>query len=161
MAAFVSWIDKEFKNYYLDSTKRGLRITVHSGVDPLSEESVKNYLRFLRKRYFFPIRCNIHLTPQEKFHSKDGGYCCGVFFPGEENRRRWPSIYLPVNRGIVDTDCIFGILHDLTALLTYYFQWYFMQEDERTHRSLEIEATRMANYLLEEYFYEKESGRCK
>ena len=41
----------------------------------------------------------------------------------------------------------FTILHELT----HYFQWYFLQDETRTDRSLEIEANRYAYWLLNEY----------
>ena len=151
MKGFSSWIDLDCKAHYLDSKKRGLRVVAHKGVDQMATSSIRGYLRFLRKRYFFPIRCSIHLTDNEKYRSQDKGYCCGIFFPGTEKPRRYPTIYLPV-KGLNNESELAQRLFDLTALLTYYFQWYFECEDCYSHRSLEIEATKFADYLLNAYF---------
>ena len=155
MKNFSSWIDLDCKPFYLDSKKRGLRVIVHSGVNGDVVNIVRSYLRFLRKRYFFPIRCYIHLTDSEKYRSNDKGYCFGVFFPGVEAPRHYPTIYLPAKKSVHDEDFALK-LFNLTCLLTYYFQWYFKCEEDYSHRSLEIEASKAANYLLSEYFNDKE-----
>lgn len=147
MRAFSSWIDLDCKLHYLDSSKRGLRIIVGKGVCQKRATLVKEYLRFLRKRYFFPIRCYFHLTNQARYSSAAGGYCYGVFFPGEENRNGLPSIYYPALAENDDWECVF----DVARLLTYYFQWYFGLEGDRSHRSLEAEAARMAGFLADEF----------
>ena len=155
MKDFSSWIDLDCKSYYLDSKKQGLRVIVHDGVDPLTSEGIRAYLRFLRKRYFFPIRCYVHLTENDKYHSGEKGYCYGIFFPGEEKPRRYPSIYLPVKKNS-ESHSLHRRLYDLTGLLTYYFQWYFMCEERYSHRALEIEATKASNFLVDEYLNETE-----
>lgn len=43
------------------------------------------------------------------------------------------------------------VLHLVAHELTHYFQWYFNQFDNRSNRSLEIEANRWANYLVDLY----------
>lgn len=35
-----------------------------------------------------------------------------------------------------------------------YYQWYFLEEDKRTSRSLEIEANRWAKIILDYYYNE-------
>ena len=154
MKDFSSWIDLDCKSYYLDSKKRGIRVIVHEGVDVETVSRIRKYLWFVRKRYFFPIRCYIHLTDHEKYRSSGKGYCYGIFFPGQETPRRYPSIYLP-SKQVASNQVLYQLLFGLTRLLTYYYQWYLMCEEKYSHRSLEIEATKAANYLVSEYFNEK------
>ncbi len=151
MKDFSSWIDLDCKPFYLDSKKQGLRVVVHNGVEAKTGVDIRNYPRFIRRRYFFPIRCYVHLTNHEKYRSNIKGYCSGVFFPGTESPKRYPSIYLPVKR-LVGEQELYRCLYDLTCLLTYYFQWYFYCEKDYSHRSLEIEATKVADYLLSEFY---------
>ena len=155
MKGFSSWIDLDCKSYYLDSKKRGLRLIVHNGVDAEIVETIRDYLRFIRKRYFFPIRCYIHLTNNEKYRSNDKGFCSGVFFPSTEKPKRYPSIYLPAKMPS-GAQGLSLRLFDLTCLLTYYYQWYFNCEKDYSHRSLEIEATKAADYLVYEYLKKDE-----
>ena len=150
MRDFSSWIDLDCKPYYLDSKKRGLRVIVHNGVEAEVADYIRDYLHFLRKRYFFPIRCYVHLTDNGKYRSKDKGYCFGTFFPGTKTPRRYPCIYLPAKLSS-DEQTSRRCLFDLTCLLTYYFQWFFECEKDYSHRSLEIEATKAGNYLVNEY----------
>ena len=100
--------------------------------------------------YFFPIRCYLHLTGNERYHSKDKGFCYGIFFPGTKMPKRYPCIYLPTKQ-LNNKQDIASVLFNLTCLLTYYYQWYFDCEKSYSHRSLEIEATKAANYLVGEY----------
>ena len=147
---FSCWIDIDCKEYYLDSKKQGLRIVPRKDVDADTKKIIFEYICFLRKKYFFPIRCYVYLTNNRRYKSMDKGYCYGSFFPGEENKSKLPSIYLPC---LIEknNDSIKSLLFNLTCLLTYYYQWYFMLEKDRTHRSLEIEATKMASFLVDLY----------
>ena len=153
MKDFSSWIDLDCQSYYLDSKKRGLRVIAHEGVDSGTVNRIRDYLRFVRRRYFFPIRCYVHLTDNEKYRSKDKGFCHGIFFPGTETPRRYPCIYLPAKTANGE-EALSIQLFNLTCLLTYYFQWYFFCERDYSHRSLEIEATKTADYLVSEYLEE-------
>lgn len=69
-----------------------------------------------------------------------------IFTP-EELRKgaKYPCIYVAANTDLRYLE--FTILHELT----HYFQWYFLQDETRTDRSLEIEANRYAYWLLNEY----------
>lgn len=112
---------------------------------------IKNYVKYLRHRYFFPIRCKVHFCYQEKFLSKGRKSNCYGIFLWDEDDKKHPEIFVPVleKRKIIELKYIF---FSLNVLLTYYFQWYFFQDKERSHRSLEIEATKYANYLTYNYF---------
>lgn len=150
MRNFSSWIDLDCKPYYLDSKKRGLRVITHDGIDEDIINGVRDYLCFIRKKYFFPIRCNVHLTNNEKYRSSKKGFCSGVFFPGTEAPKHYPCIYLPAKQ-LTDKQNLPQRLFDLTCLLTYYYQWFFECEKKYSHRSLEIEATKAATFLVNEY----------
>lgn len=46
---------------------------------------------------------------------------------------------------------IIDIYYSIVKLLTYYFQWYFFEDNIRSNKSLEFEATKYASYLVNEY----------
>ena len=152
MKTFISWIDIDCKSYYLDSSKCGLRLFFDAKIDNDDKKLIKSYLAFLRKRYFFPLRCNVYITSNAKYKSKSGGYCNGIFFEGQEENKTYPSIYLPI--GFKGLDRNMTMLFNLTKLLTYYYQWFFYQEKTRSHRSLEIEATKMSSYLVSVFLFD-------
>ena len=147
--SFSCWIDYEFKSQYLDCEKNGLRLLFYKDIDVNIKNYIKKYISFLRKKYFFPIRCYIHITNNNSYHSHSGGRCYGVFFDDEETTNKYPSIYLPAK--LARNNDYFDVIYNLTKLLTYYYQWYFKETKSRAHRSLEIEATKYASYLTFEY----------
>lgn len=143
------WIDKEFKSYYNDSKQSGLRLHFDPNIDPVIKEKIKALFLWLRRKYFFPFRCEVYLLNQKKIRSKDNELCQGIFSYPKEQKPTWykPQIYLAV-----DTD-INVLYHTLFHELTHYYQWYFldMEDGKRTDRSLEIEANKYADWLLYEY----------
>ena len=144
-----SWIDYEYKFFYQGAQKSGLRINYDSKINEELKMELRTYINFLRKRYYFPIRCYVHIKNVPYYSSKRKKRCYGVFFSAEENRSKLPSIYLAAK--LSNKNEIEDILYNLTRLLTYYFQWFFFSTEKRTNRSLETEATRYANYLTSEF----------
>lgn len=68
----------------------------------------------------------------------------------DEKRNVYPriSIASEVTKNNSLQDILFVLAHEIT----HYYQWYFLEEDVRTNRSLEIEANKWANYILDSYF---------
>ena len=153
--SYSSWIDKEFKKHYNDSSKNGIRLFFDRNLSNDVKNEVKNYVRFLRNNYFFPVRCYIHFTNNYKYYSfnASNSFCYGIFFTPEESRGMYPSIFLPSR--IRKKDNVKTVLSSLTILLTYYFQWYFFEDKKRSQRSLNIEANEYVRFLIEEYNKEK------
>ena len=149
MAKDFLWVTNTEENlqFYSDSApKSNLLLHFHSDIDPNIKQRICNFVRYLRKKFYFPVRCNVYFCNQEKFHSSKGGYCYGIFFSNEEsNRLLYPQIYIPVNNEE------YQIYHSLCHELTHYFQWYFYDDKNKNNRSLEIQASKYANGILEDY----------
>lgn len=155
------WIDKEFKKIYFNESENGLRINFSEYIVQELKEKIIDFIKFLRRRYYFPIRCTIFIEPNNGFFEKENSTkkTIGDFYYYEDHIKNNPFIwiatgkyhYVPINKK--DTE-MKNILFTITHELTHYYQWFFMEIDKRTDRSLEIEANRWANYLLEEYFEE-------
>lgn len=141
---FQCWIDIKFKKYYLDSSVRGLRLIFDKSIDSSIKAAIKVFVSYLRKLYFFPIRCSIHVINSKTYD----GDSKGVFFYPNEGVKMLPSIYLC---GKVGKGNVASLFFHLTRMLTFYFQWYFFLNKERTRRSLEWEATNEANYIVNEF----------
>ena len=143
------WIDREFlQTYKQDNVKCGLRIVCDDKINNSSVLRIKNFLMWIRKKFYFPIKCTVFLKDQAKFRSNNGkGFCQGIFFTPEELQKgaKYPCIYTAANTDLRYLK--FTILHELT----HYFQWYFLQDETRTDKSLEIEANGYAYWLLNEY----------
>ena len=156
MAKQFLWITNTEENiqFYRDSSpKSNLSLHFASAIDHDTKKNICRFVRYLRKEFFFPIRCNVYFCNQEKFHSSKGGYCYGIFYSNEESGGRiYPQIYIPANMDL------FSVYHSLSHELTHYFQWYFLYDNEKSDRSLEVQASKYADRVLEDYcsYYCKE-----
>ena len=117
------WVTKTSENiqFYSDSApKSNLSLHFSSAIDSGTKKHICAFVRYLRKEFFFPIRCNIYFCNQEKFRSSKNGYCYGIFFSNDEsNRRIYPQIYIPANMDI------YSVYYSLCYGLSQYFQWFF------------------------------------
>mgnify|MGYP002514396458 CR=1 FL=1 len=154
----ISWIDRKYKNEYKDSAKAsGIRYRFYDygdGFDPTIVEEMKRFIAFLRKYYYFPIRVNILFcnTPAFK-HPIDHHTYYGAFYSMDDEKRRiYPRISIATNVG--DRHSLQDICFTLAHEITHYYQWYFLEDNKRTDRSLEMEANKWAKYILELFFNE-------
>ena len=146
-----NWINKEYKNCYLDSEKKGLRLHFEKSIYKDHVYEIKNFIKFLKKYYYFPIRCDLFFCNQINFLSFDRKKKCkGIFIKGEEKIKKYPKIYVPCKINSFWT--MENVFLSIVRLLTYYYQWYFYEDEKRTNRSLEIEATKYANFLVEQFY---------
>ena len=133
MANNFLWITKTDENiqFYSDSApKSNLSLHFAHELAPESKKGICNFVRYLRKEFYFPIRCNVYFCNQEKFRSSKGGYCYGLFYSNKEcNRRIYPQIYIPANLALHE------VYNSLCHELTHYFQWYFLDDEQKNNRS--------------------------
>lgn len=165
MAKEFLWVTntKENVQFYSDSApKSGLSLHFSPYIDCDTKKHICDYVRYLRKEFFFPIRCNVYFSAKEKFASPKGGYCYGVFFSNEENKQTkrhiYPQIYIPTKCGL------FQAFHSLSHELTHYFQWYFFEDQKKSGRSLEISAGKYAKRIVEDYCHDackRPESACK
>ncbi len=154
----ISWIDKEDRKYYKDSAKAsGIRYKFYNYGNDFDEhtmEAVKKFIVFLRKKYYFPIRLNILFCDTQAFrHHIDNHTYYGAFYSMDDEKRKiYPriSIASKVTKNNTLEDILFALAHEIT----HYYQWYFLEEDKRTSRSLEIEANKWSRYIVDLYFNE-------
>ena len=149
MANNFLWITRTEENltFYSDSApKSNLSLRFTSDIDPKTKKCICNFVRYLRKEFYFPIRCNVYFCNQEKFRSSKGGFCYGIFFSNDEsNGRAYPQIYIATKQ------CLRQIYFTLCHELTHYFQWYFFDDKNKTDRSLEIQASKYASRIGQDY----------
>ena len=143
------WVTKTPENiqYYSGSAeKANLLLHFAKMIDTGRKRSICRFVRYLRKEFFFPIRCNVYFCDREKFNSPKGGYCYGVFFDNAESKGRiYPQIYIPANMEL------YAVYHSLCHELTHYFQWFFTEDKKRSDRSLETQASKYAYRILDDY----------
>ena len=162
MANNFLWITRTDENlaFYANSApKSNLSLHFAPAIDSKDKERICSFVRYLRKEFFFPIRCNVYFCNQEKFRSSKGGYCYGIFFSNDESKRLiYPQIYIPLKNEL------HYIYFSLSHELSHYFQWYFCDDKKKNNRSLEIQASKYAIRITDDYCYDccKEScDECK
>lgn len=141
------WIEKCEKLEHNDCSKKGLRLRFEKSVSLNLRNSCIMFCKWLRTYYFFPMRVNIYFYDNVYFINREKKKACGLFFEGDERKKRFPRIWIATNQKGGVNALIVSIAHELT----HYFQWYFYDTEERNTRSLEIEANRWGYYLLDEY----------
>lgn len=151
------WIDKEFKKIYSNSSVKGLRLKFSKHIDDKLKEEIIGFIKFLRRKYYFPIRCTIFIKHNNEFYEEDNSKkTIGYFYYYEDHLKKTPFIWIATGRyhyfpSIKKEKEMKNILFTIAHELTHYFQWYFLEIDFRTDRSLEIEANKWANSLIIEY----------
>ena len=160
------WIGYDEKKNYLDSSKRGLRLFFSNEINSNLRLECTMFCKWLRKKYFFPIRIAIKMLNFSEFTTyigKKNELKTAVFHYQLEfdkkvlEEKMLPKIFIATGKydkqqkkhGAKKTTIYY--LELLTHELTHYFQWYFYEFDNRSDRSLEIEANRWAYYLVSEY----------
>ena len=152
----ISWIEKEHKTYYIVSSKAsGLRYKFYDYGNEFDEYTIgeiKKFITFLRKYYFFPIRLNVLFCNTQGFqHHIDNHIYYGAFYSMDDEKRRiYPRISIASK--ITESNSLEDVLCVLAHEITHYYQWYFLEEDKRTDRSLEIEANKWSKCIVESYF---------
>lgn len=156
------WIPIMYKKEYNNSKEKGIRLHFRKGVKDEVRQFCKNFCKWLRTLYWFPIRCDIKIFDWTRFMASDGKPCTALFrYFGDDqdgNVSNTPIIF--VATGCYESAIkkrekrivLFNFLASIVHELTHYYQWYFLNNDKRTNRSLEYEATRWTNYLLDEYW---------
>ncbi len=148
----IFWIEKIYKNEYVGSAKlTGLRYKFTDNFDEDTKKDLIDFVFFIRKNFYFPIRLNVLFCNASVFmHHLDGHKYYAAFYSYDDEKRKiYPRISVAsrVSKNNPLNDILFAVAHEIT----HYYQWYFLEEDKRTDRSLEIEANKWAIYVLELY----------
>lgn len=154
----VSWIEIKHKNHYQNSAKAsGIRFQFYdygNGFDATVENEIEKFIFFLRKNFYFPIRLNVLFCNTQAFrhHTDDHIYYGAFYSMDDEKRTVYPRISIAAK--VCDTNSLEDIFFSLAHEITHYYQWYFLEDVQRTDRSLEIEANKWAKYISKVYLNE-------
>lgn len=151
------WIEKKDKELYLESNQQGIRLITRKNVNEKIHKECVKFCRWLRKSYWFPIRCKIILfnTPYfKKENALDKDSVADFYYEENDDLKIYPEIWVAVwkNPKRDEKEQIERVCGWIVHELTHYYQWYFLQFEKRTNRSLEIEANKWSKYLTQEYF---------
>lgn len=153
------WTIENWKKIYNGAHRKGLRFVIDKNVDIEVRSACKEFGTWLRKQYTFPIRVPVYVKQHEKIKACDGELVVGTFF--------WPDLrdvepYIRVaagdyselknNRG--KFNALAEILLSIAHELTHYFQ--FINDLKLTEIGEERQAKAYAQFILEEYFEDRE-----
>ena len=170
------WIEKKEKKDYLDSSTRGLRLVFSDGVNSNLRLECTLFCKWLRAKYFFPIRIVVRMLSYSEFTTyignenemKEAVFRYQLEFDNKApEEKRLPKIFIATGKydkqqkrhGVNKTTRHY--LNSIAHELTHYFQWIFYEFDNRTDRSIEMEANSWAGYLVQEYFDDKQEKHIK
>ena len=144
-------IERAFKDEYLNSANNdGLRCKYPINFDAQTKIGVSSFIRFIRKKYYFPIRLCVEFFDKTHFvNTVDGHKYYGIFYDGDAQKNIYPKIFIASR--LAESNPLEDVLFSIAHEITHYYQWYFMEDTERTDRSLEIEANKWAKYILHNY----------
>ncbi|MGW6190272.1 hypothetical protein ACWFRC_05890 [Bacillus cereus] len=145
---------EEYYNLEEESHRTGLRLKFDKDVDPEVRRAIKEFCKWLRREYFFPIRVPIYVKTLYKIKAMDGELVYGTFF-GPFDRNVEP--YIRISTGdYYDTvqkngkDNALGCyLVTIAHELTHYFQW--INDIKLTRIGYERQATAYSGYIIDEY----------
>lgn len=133
--------------------RKGLRINA-SRVDKDIGDAFKLFAGWLRRRYEFPVRIPVYLSPKKEIKNRSGEICVSTFFAPFENEvepyiRIATGDYIEMCQENGKTDALFSLLHSLALGVLNYRKW--IEDNEHFD---DYEAEEDAEILLKEYIGE-------
>lgn len=149
------WTASHWKKKYINSNvRKGLRLKSDLEVDDEVKRACKEFCKWLRINYSFPIRIPIYLKSSYKIKAMDGDMVYGTFFE-PDNFLIEPYIriatgdYYEMLKKYGKDDALASILQSIAHELTHYYQW--INDIQLTERGYEQQAKRYAEIILSDY----------
>lgn len=136
------------------NTRAGLRLRCDKDVDVEVKKACKDFCRWLRSEYYFPIRVPIYLKSSYRIHSIDGEYVYGTFFEPYDKlvepyvRIATGDFHMLLEKWGYD-NAINTILQCIAHELTHYFQW--INDLKLTEIGRERQASQYSRFIIDEY----------
>ena len=150
------WTTDRWRKFFADMPDRrtGIRIRVEPSVDDEVKSACKNFVRWLRSEYDFPLRVPIYVKSAHYLTSLDGEKAVGTFFePFDYSVEPYIRIatgdYRTLKQSIGRDNALASILLTIAHELTHYYQW--INRIELTAVGMERQAARYAHDIVDEY----------
>lgn len=149
-------INKWEKFYDLSNPNHriGARLKFDKDVDPEVKRACKEFLSWLRKEYFFPIRVPIYIKASKQIKAMDGEMVSATCFkPFNVHEEPYIRIatgdYYEIKTRKGKDNALAAILGSIAHELTHYFQW--VNNLKLTPIGEERQAKNYVDYILDEY----------
>lgn len=153
------WYSEKWKKYINltnNQHKIGIYIRNDKNVDDEVKVFCKEFVKWLRKEFYFPVKVNIYVKENYRIKAKDGEFVVGTFWRPdgfEQNNMPYVRIATGDYQELVDQrgkeEAMWSILGTLAHELTHYFQ--YVNQLELTSIGEERQATVYADYVLSDY----------
>ena len=149
------WDRTDWTEFYGNAdVRKGLRVRYEHGIDTDLKESIKRFILWIRRNYYFPFRVVIYIKSSEFITAKDGDLVSGTFF---EPYYRTDEPYIRVAAGDHAKnlirwgrdDAIAATLRTIAHELTHYYQW--INGVDKPIRNLELHAYICSSIILRQY----------
>lgn len=150
------WTLTNWEKYYSTSKniRSGLRLKFDKDVNIEVKRACKEFCKWLRKNYFFPIRIPIYFKSTSTIKALDGEYVSATFF---EPLDKYDEPYIRISTGDYEDmfnrcgqdNALAAILRSIAHELTHYFQW--INDVKLTEIGEERQAKSYADFILDEY----------
>jgi hypothetical protein len=146
------WI--EYLDYDNNHYRTGLRLKFEKGIDAEVRRACKEFCKWIRTEYYFPVRIPVYVKKSKYIKAMDGDFVNGTFFK-PFNKIEEP--YARIATGFYHEDLLkrgkdnslASVLLTIAHELTHYFQW--INNIQLTEIGEERQATRYARLILDEY----------
>ena len=148
----TNWQEKYIP--YDPDRRRGIRIIFDKDVDVEVRRACKEFCKWLRKEYIFPKRVAIYIKAAETIRARDGDLVSAtILLPIDKDAEPYMKIatgdYIKMMNSKGKDNALAAILRTIAHELTHYFQW--LNDIEMTDMGQERQATKYADYILDEY----------
>ena len=149
------WDRTDWTEFYGNvDVRKGLRVRYEHGIDTDLKESIKRFILWIRRNYYFPFRVVIYIKSSEFITAKDGDLVSGTFF---EPYYRTDEPYIRVAAGDHAKnlirwgrdDAIAATLRTIAHELTHYYQW--INGVDKPIRNLELQAYICSSIIIRKY----------
>lgn len=154
------WSESFWEEYLIEKEHRsGIRVRFDKTVDNEVRRACKEFIRWLRRDYFFPIRVPIYIKSSKTVKSRSGENVSALFFgPFDKEAEPYISVavgdyYDMVNKWGKD-NALAAILCSISHELSHYFQW--ITDCKLPNAALERQALYYAHAILDDYDLERE-----
>lgn len=132
----------------------GLILKCEASVDSEVKRACKEFCKWLRKKYDFPMRIPIYLKNEERIKAQDGDLATAIF-SGPYYKYQEPYIKIAVGdyhkmlKKIDKDNVLAGYLCSIAHELTHYYQW--LNDMELTEKKEERQAIRYSSLIVRKY----------
>ncbi|WP_195282372.1 hypothetical protein [Harryflintia acetispora] len=156
------WTIERWEKFYCDTDnfyRKGLRVHIQKDVDLRVKDAVKDFSKWMRVNYYFPIRINIYIKSSKFIKAQDKTRVSATFFEPED---RYQEPYARIAVGDYydmlekygPNSALAAILGSIAHELTHYYQW--INNLLLTDMGRERQATMYSKYIVHEYAASKD-----